>query len=133
GRGRRTAPGDGSVETQGWPGKIPRPDPQRHARARLRRRLLRAHLRADQGFRRLRFSGIARGEFRPARLGLVLGEELLSRGIHLRAAELAADGFLSARAADPGCETARRARAAGPRDDQRLGLWAGAPQVLSPK
>ena len=37
---------------------------RRHARARLRRRLLRAHLRTDQGLRRIRFSRIALGEFR---------------------------------------------------------------------
>jgi error-prone DNA polymerase len=88
---------------------VPQRHPQRHARTRLRRSVFRTHLRADQGLRRIRLSRIALGELRDPRLGLVVAQMLPSRRIHLRAAELATDGFLPTFAADPGRAPPRRA------------------------
>ena len=75
----------------------PRARGHRHGRARLHDRIRRADLRADQGLRQLRIPGIARGQFRADHLRQLLAEMPRTGGVHLRAAQFAADGFLLSR------------------------------------
>ena len=71
-----------------------------------------ADLPADPGLRRIRLPGIALGVVRAARLRLGVAQALRARGVLRRAAQLAADGLLRARAARAGCAPARRRGAA---------------------
>ena len=81
---------------------------RRHAREAATTTIRRADLQADPGLRRIRLSGIAFGELRAAGLRLVLAQALRAGGVHLRAAQFAADGLLFAVAAHPGSAPARR-------------------------
>ena len=65
-----------------------------HGAERLRAGFRRALLPPDRGLRRLRFSGIARGELRPAGLCLGLAQMPLPRRLRRRHPQQPADGFL---------------------------------------
>ena len=63
---------------------------------RLQREIRPADFRADQGFRRIRFPGIAFRQFRAAGLCLGMAQVLRAGRLHLRAAQQPADGLLPA-------------------------------------
>ena len=68
GRGRPVASFDGGVEALRRHGAPSAEDHHRHVAQRIHERVRRADLRADQGLRQLRVSGIARGELRVDRV-----------------------------------------------------------------
>jgi error-prone DNA polymerase len=80
---------------------------------------------ADPRLRRVRLSRVAFGELFAAGLYLRVAEALSPRGVHRRAAQFAADGFLRTGTTGAGRATARRCDPRTRRDDQRLGLCAG--------
>ena len=126
GRGRSAAALDGRVEAQGRPAGVRAAPRRRHGRARLRRGVRAPDLPADPGLRRIRLSRIAFGVVRAARLRVVVVEALRAGGVLRGAAEFAADGLLCAGAARRRRAPAWRRRATARRDDQRVGLHAGA-------
>jgi error-prone DNA polymerase len=94
GRGRPAAPRDGGLEAQGRP----RSYYERIVGGMLERGyepgLRRADLQPDPGLRRIRFSGIARGQLRAAGLCQLLAEVPRAGRLPVRAAEQPADGLL---------------------------------------
>ena len=108
GRGQPAAQGDGDLPLQGEYRAAPGQDGRADGRARLRPRFRAALLRPDQGLRRIWLPRKPRGELRAPRLRVELAQMEISRGVRLRAAELAADGVLRA-----GADRPRRARAWG--------------------
>ncbi len=101
---------------------------RRHARARLRGELRRADLQSDPGIRRVRISGVPRGEFRAAGVYLRVAQVSRTSGVLRRADQQPAHGFLLARAAGARCARAWRRGAARCRDAERLGLHSRAPR-----
>ncbi len=99
--------------------EIPRPAHRRHARAWLRARIRRVDLPADPGLRRIRFSGVACGQFRAARLRQQLDQVPRASRLPGRAAEQPTDGLLCAGPTGARCARARhrgaRRRRAGER------------------
>ena len=125
GGGRPAAPRDGGLEAKGRPRTLLRPHRARHARTRLRARLCRSHLQPDPGLRRIRFSRVARGQLRLARLCQLLDEVPRAGGVFMRFVEQPADGFLLALATGAGRPAPRHRSAAGRHCHQRLGIDAG--------
>ncbi len=126
GRSRQAAARDGRMEAQGRHRAVPRQADQRHAGARLHRRVRRADLPADPGLRRIRLSREPRGELRPAGVRVVVAEVPRAGGVLRGAARLAAARLLRAGADRARCDEPRRRDAADRRHGERLELHAGA-------
>ncbi len=84
---------------------------RRHARAAaITQEFAERIFRADPGLRRVRLSGIARGQLRAAGLRLGLAQVPRARRVRLRAAQQPADGLLRAGATRAGCARATASR-----------------------
>ncbi len=95
-----------TFRSKGNIGELEEQDGRTDGRPRLRHRVRAALLRPDQGLRRIWLPRKPCGELRAPRLRVELAQVEISRGLRLRAPELAADGFLRA-----GTDRPRRARA----------------------
>ena len=125
-RGGRSAPRHGGLEAQGRPGAIPAPIDRRHARAGLSGELRGSDIQSDLGVRRIRLSGIARGQLRAPGLHLRLAQALRAGGLLRRAHQQPAHGLLRAGPTGARCARARRRGASDRGRRERLGLHARA-------
>ena len=112
-RGRSASPRHGRVAAAGRDRSIPPQAHRRHARPRVHAGVGRGRLSSDPRLRRVWFSRVARRQFRPAGLRLVLAEASLPGRFHRRLAQQPAAGVLRPRPARPQRPRARRGGVAG--------------------
>src|SRR5690606_33691930 len=125
-RGRSAASRDGDLGQEWRSGGVSRQADQRYASARPLRGIRQESFRADEGFRRVRFSRVARRQLRAAGVFFSVVEIALPRRFLLLVVEQPADGLLFAVATGAGRAAPWHRRASHYRAMQPLGSHTGA-------